>query len=66
MSQYTCSGKTYLAKEDLKALGFRWDGQNKCWAGELPDEKLDKLKELSMKYNFNIIKNGIIVFGDEK
>ena len=66
MSQYTCSGKTFLAKEDLKALGLRWDGQKKCWAGELPDDKLDKLKELAMQFSFNVSKNGMIVFGDER
>ncbi|MCX5776338.1 MAG: hypothetical protein NTX32_01700 [Candidatus Firestonebacteria bacterium] len=66
MSKYSCSGKTFSAKEDLKALGLRWDGQNKCWAGELADDKLDKLKELAMQFSFNISKDGIIVFGDEK
>ncbi|OGF49087.1 MAG: hypothetical protein A2231_04605 [Candidatus Firestonebacteria bacterium RIFOXYA2_FULL_40_8] len=66
MSQYTCSGRTFNAKEDLKALGLRWDGQKKCWAGELEDDKLDNLKELAMKYNFNVSKNGVMVYGDEK
>jgi len=65
MSPYVCSGKTYFAKEELKALGLRWDGQNKAWSGELSPEKLEKLKEVALKYNFNISKDGIIVFGDE-
>jgi len=66
MSQYSCSGNTFNAKEDLKALGMRWDGQKKCWAGDLPDDKLDRLKELAMQYNFNVMKDGLIVYGDEK
>ncbi len=66
MSLYKCTGRTFNAKEGLKALGFRWDGINKCWAGELPDTKLEEAKKLAMQHNFTITKNGLIVFGDEK
>ena len=66
MSIYNCTGKTYNAKEDLKTLGLRWDGQKKCWAGELADAKLEELKKLAMQHNFSIFKNEIMVFGDEK
>lgn len=66
MALYKCSGKTFNAKEDLKLLGFRWDGINKCWAGDVVDSKLEDVKKLAMRHNFIVYKNGIIVFGDEK
>ena len=66
MGLYKCTGKTFNAKEDLKALGFRWDGINKCWSGDVADSKLEEVKKLAMQHNFTIYKNGIIVFGDEK
>ena len=66
MALYKCSGKTFNAKEGLKSLGFRWDGINKCWAGDVADTKLEEVKKLAMQHNFNVFKNGLIVFGDEK
>lgn len=34
------SGNTYPVKEQLKALGGRWDAARKCWM--IPDENADK------------------------
>jgi len=33
------TGNTFPVKEQIKALGGRWDGRNKCW--NVPDEKFD-------------------------
>ena len=66
MAVYKCTGKTFHAKESLKALGLRWDGNAKCWTGELADDKLDELKQLAMQHNFNIVKNDIVIYGDEQ
>lgn len=34
------SGNTYPVKDQIKALGGRWDSAQKCWM--VPDDKADK------------------------
>ena len=35
----TVTGNTFPVKDQIKALGGRWDGTKKCW--NVPDDKFD-------------------------
>ena len=38
------SGNTYPVKDQLKALGGRWDPAAKCW--NVPDDKVEEAKKI--------------------
>jgi hypothetical protein len=38
------TGNTYPVKDQIKALGGRWDAENKCW--DVPDDKADAARAL--------------------
>jgi hypothetical protein len=43
------AGNTYPIKEQLKALGFRWDSGKGLWKANKDDVDIEKLKELGVK-----------------
>ena len=44
MSRVSITGNTFPVKDQIKALGGKWDGDNKCWT--VPAAKADEARKL--------------------
>jgi len=55
-------GETYPVKEELKKVGFRWNGEEERWEIEYSDENLQKTIDIVKKYDKKIdyVKEGYV------
>jgi len=44
MAQVNITGNTYPVKDQLKALGAKWDADQKCWT--ITDKKIDEARKI--------------------